>query len=92
MPNWLALTIRPQGIQWLDLQAQELLGCWRELDLRRGVLTRLVRVRYPDGRVIGVTQRRFVSMDDPHLAGLETTVVPENWSGPWRSARPWTAR
>src|SRR5512132_3467777 len=20
-------------------------------------------------------------MDDPHLAGLETTVVPENWSG-----------
>jgi trehalose/maltose hydrolase-like predicted phosphorylase len=45
------------------------------------VLTRLARIRYPDGRVIGVTQRRFVSMDDPHLAGLETTVVPENWSG-----------
>jgi trehalose/maltose hydrolase-like predicted phosphorylase len=57
------------------------LGYRQELDLRRGVLTRLARVRYPDGRVIGVTQRRFVSMDDPHLAGLETTVVPENWSG-----------
>jgi trehalose/maltose hydrolase-like predicted phosphorylase len=31
--------------------------------------------------VTGVTQRRFVSMADPHLAGLETTVIPENWSG-----------
>jgi trehalose/maltose hydrolase-like predicted phosphorylase len=81
LPNWLPLTIRPDGGEWLDLLAQEVLGYRQELDLRRGVLTRLIRVRYPDGRVIGVTQRRFVSMDDAHLAGLETTVVPENWSG-----------
>ena len=79
--NWLPLTLRPDGGEWLDLQAQEVLGYRQELDLRRGVLTRLIRIRYPDGRVIGVTQRRFVSMDDAHLAGLETTVVPENWSG-----------
>jgi trehalose/maltose hydrolase-like predicted phosphorylase len=81
VPNWLPLTIRPEGGGWLNLQTQEALGYRQELDLRRGVLTRLARVRYPDGRVIGVTQRRFVSMDDPHLAGLEMTVVPENWSG-----------
>ena len=58
-----------------------MLGYRQELDLRRGVLTRLVRVRDPDGRATRMTQRRFVSMADPHLAGLETTVVPENWSG-----------
>jgi trehalose/maltose hydrolase-like predicted phosphorylase len=81
LPNWLPLTIRSEGGQWLDLEAQEVLAYRQELDLRRGVLTRLLRVRDPDGRVTGVTQRRFVSMDDPHLAGLETTVVPENWSG-----------
>jgi trehalose/maltose hydrolase-like predicted phosphorylase len=81
VPNWLPLTFRPEGGGWLNLQAQEVLGYRQELDLRRGVLTRQARVRYPDGRVIAVTQRRFVSMDDPHLAGLETTVVPENWSG-----------
>jgi trehalose/maltose hydrolase-like predicted phosphorylase len=92
VPNWLPLTIGPEDGQWLDLQAQEVLGYRQELDLRRGVLTRLVRVRYPDGRVIGITQRRFVSMDDSHLAGLETTVVSENWSGPLRCAQPWTAR
>src|SRR5207344_1834296 len=28
-----------------------------------------------------VTQRRFVSMKNEHLAGLETTFVAENWSG-----------
>jgi trehalose/maltose hydrolase-like predicted phosphorylase len=81
VPNWLPLTIRSEGGQWLDLEAQEVLAYRQELDLRRGVLMRLLRVRDRDGRVIGVTQRRFVSMDDPHLAGLETTVVPENWSG-----------
>ena len=80
-PNWLPLTFRPQGGRWLDLDELEVLGYRQELDLRRGVLTRLVRVRDPDGRATRVTQRRFVSMADPHLAGLETTVVPENWSG-----------
>ena len=80
-PNWLPLTIRPEGGRWLDLEAQEVLAYRQELDLRRGVLTRQLRVRDPDGRVTGVTQRRFVSMADPHLAGLETTVLPENWSG-----------
>jgi trehalose/maltose hydrolase-like predicted phosphorylase len=80
-PNWLPLTIRPQGGRWLDLEAQEVLAYRQELDLRRGVLTRQLRVRDPEGRVTGVVQRRFVSMADPHLAGLETTVVPENWSG-----------
>jgi alpha,alpha-trehalase len=81
VPNWLPLTLRPEGGRWLDLGEQEVLGHRQELDLRRGVLTRLLRVRDQEGRVTKVTQRRFVHMADPHLAGLETTVVPENWSG-----------
>ena len=28
-----------------------------------------------------MTQRRFVSMRNPHLAALETTFLAENWSG-----------
>ena len=41
-----------------------------------------------------MTQRRFVSMRDPHLAALETTLVAENWSGPLevRSALDGTVR
>ena len=81
LPNWLPLTFRPEGGAWLDLSSQQVLGYRQELDLRRGVLTRFLRVADPEGRTTRVTQRRFVSMADPHLAGLETTLVPEDWSG-----------
>ena len=47
----------------------------------RGTLTRHSRLRDPDGRIVALTQRRFVSMRDPHLGCLETTLVAENWSG-----------
>jgi trehalose 6-phosphate phosphatase len=81
LPNWLPLTFRAEGGDWLDLSRHEVLGLRQELDLRRGVLTRLLRVRDLQGRATRVTQRRFVSMADPHLAALETTLVPEDWSG-----------
>jgi trehalose/maltose hydrolase-like predicted phosphorylase len=81
VPNWLSLTFRAQGGDWLDLSRMQVLGLRQELDLRRGVLTRFLRVQDRQGRTTRVTQRRFVSMADPHLAGLETTVVAENWSG-----------
>jgi trehalose/maltose hydrolase-like predicted phosphorylase len=52
-----------------------------ELDIHRSVLTRRSRLRDADGRVVALTQRRFVSLADPHLSGLQTTLVAENWSG-----------
>jgi trehalose/maltose hydrolase-like predicted phosphorylase len=91
VPNWLPLSFRPEGGRWLNLDELEVVGYRQKLDLRRGVLTWLVRVRDLDGRATRMTQRRFVHMADPHLAGLETTVVPENWSGRLESAPPWTA-
>jgi hypothetical protein len=80
-PNWLPLTFRIDGGDWFTLDAAAPLSYWQELDLRRGVLTRTVRVQDGMGRTTLVTQRRLVSMDDPHLAALETTIVPEDWSG-----------
>jgi trehalose/maltose hydrolase-like predicted phosphorylase len=81
VPNWLPLTFRPEGGDWLDLRQVEVLAYRQELDLRRGVLTRFLRARDREGRVTRVAQRRFVHMADHHLAGLETTLVAENWSG-----------
>jgi alpha,alpha-trehalase len=81
VPNWLPLTFRPEDDDWLDPRTAEILDYRQELDLRRGVLTRFLRARDPQGRVTAVTQRRFVHMAEHHLAGLETTLVPENWSG-----------
>ena len=79
VPNWLPLTFRAEDGCWLE--AAEFLEHRVELDLRRGVLIRFTRARDDAGRVTQLTQRRIVSMDDPHLVALQTTVVPENWSG-----------
>ncbi len=81
LPNWLPLTFRIEDGDWFDLSAVELLGHRQELDLRRAVLTRLVRYRDAEGRETALTQRRLVSMANPHLAALQVTILPVNWSG-----------
>ncbi|HEV8652877.1 MAG TPA: beta-phosphoglucomutase family hydrolase [Actinomycetes bacterium] len=81
VPNWLPLTFQAVGGDWFEPGAADLPDYRQELDLRRGVLARHLRVRDREGRVTRVTQRRLVHMGDPHLAGLETTFVAENWSG-----------
>ena len=80
IPNWLVLRYRIGRGRWLETRS--LVEAHQELDLRRGVLTRRLRFRDRAGRLTRVTQRRFISMRDPHFAGLETTFVAENWSGP----------
>jgi trehalose/maltose hydrolase-like predicted phosphorylase len=81
LPNWLPVTIAIDDGNWLDPAQVEVLTQRQELDLRRGLLTRWLRIRDGQGRLTGLTQRRFVHMERAHLAGLETTVRAENWSG-----------
>jgi trehalose/maltose hydrolase-like predicted phosphorylase/beta-phosphoglucomutase-like phosphatase (HAD superfamily) len=81
VPNWLSFQFRIAGGAWFDVQQADVLDHRLELDVREGTLTRYLRWREPDGRRTQVVQRRLVSMKDQHLAGLETTVVAENWSG-----------
>lgn len=81
LPNWLPLTFRAEGGPWFAGSAEEIVEHRLTLDLRRGLLERRSRVRDAEGRVTAVTQRRLVHMALPHVAALETVLVPENWSG-----------
>lgn len=82
VPNWLPMTFRiDEDGEWFGEGCAELLLYRQELDMQRGVLTGQLRLRDARGRVSRVTQRRFVSMHDPHALALETTIVAENWSG-----------
>ena len=81
VPNWLPLTFRVGDAPWFEPSAVELVDYEQELDLRRGVLIRRLRFRDRRGRCTSVVQRRFTSMDDPHLAAMETTIRAEDWSG-----------
>jgi trehalose/maltose hydrolase-like predicted phosphorylase len=81
MPNWLVLQLRIEGGEAIRLADVDLLGYRHELDIRYATVVRHVRFRDLSGRETTLRSRRFVSMGDPHHAGIEWTLVPENWSG-----------
>jgi len=80
-PNWLCLELRLPGEDWFDVGSAEILAYRQELDMKRGLLRRTFRFRDGKGRETRLAQRRIVSMADRHLAALQTTMVPLNWSG-----------
>lgn len=80
-PNWLALSFRPEGGDWLNLDTVDLLAFHYQLDVYRGVLERRVRFRDADRREFSLTSRRFVHMAEPHLAALQWRLTAHNWSG-----------
>ncbi len=80
-PNWLPLTFRPENGDWLNLRRIDILSYKHELDLKSGLLTRHMRLRDKQGRETTVKSRRLVHMGQPHLAAIEVTLCPENWSG-----------
>ena len=81
LPNWLVLRLRIEGEDAIGFGNVELLDYRHELDLRRALTTRSVRLRDASGREIQLSSRRFVSMAHPHRAGIEWTLTASNWSG-----------
>jgi len=81
LPNWLVLMLRIEGEDAIRLADVTLVSYRHELDIRNVTLVRQLRFRDGGGRETTLTSRRFVSMADVHHAGIEWTLVPENWSG-----------
>ena len=81
VPNWLLLRFRVAGGAWFDCAATTLLTYRQELDTKNGILSRSFEFRDADDRRTRVASRCFVHMDQPHLAAVETTFTPLNWSG-----------
>ena len=81
MPNWLPLTFRIDDGPWFGIDEVELLSFRQEVDLMRGLLRRVLRFRDQEGHTTRWNERRFVSMADPHLAGLCVELAAEDWAG-----------
>lgn len=81
MPNWLPLTFRIDEGVWFDLIAVEILSFRQELNLQEGILYRTIRFRDAHDRITRLEERRFVHMRHFHMAGLETRLTAENWTG-----------
>ena len=80
-PNWLCLGFRAEGQDWFDIASAALLEFRQTLNFRVGILERQIRFRHGDQCETTLTSRRLVHMAHPHLAAIQWTLTPENWSG-----------
>jgi trehalose/maltose hydrolase-like predicted phosphorylase len=81
LPNWLLLKLRIEGEEAIRLDNVEVLSYRHSYDIRHAVVARELQFRDRAGRETTLRSRRFVSMANSHLAGIEWTVTPDNWSG-----------
>jgi beta-phosphoglucomutase family hydrolase len=80
-PNWLPITIKIDDDEWLDIDNIEIMDMVRRLDFRSGELSRVLTVRDAKGRETLIQSLRMASMANPHLAALQYSVSPINYSG-----------
>ncbi len=78
-PNWLPVTFRIGESDWFDPNQSEIIHMTRRLNLRTGVLQRIMVVRDNQGHESRIESQRFASMDNPHLAGLRYRIIPLNY-------------
>ncbi|AXJ09651.1 HAD family hydrolase [Arthrobacter sp. PM3] len=81
IPDWLPLDVRVGGAAWWSGGGLTLRSERRTLDLKRALLSREALLEDDAGRQLQVLQRRIVSMAEPHLAAMETTLTALGWSG-----------
>jgi len=81
IPNWLPLSFRLDEGPWFDCDTIKPADYHQELDMASGILNRTIRFVDEQQREVHLRERRFVNMDIPHLAGLETVITIKNWSG-----------
>jgi trehalose/maltose hydrolase-like predicted phosphorylase len=75
-PDWLPIHVYLNG-QRFSLDAGVIEHFERHLDLRAGILSRIVRWRSPSGDVATLVLERFTSLADEHLLCLRCQVMPE---------------
>jgi alpha,alpha-trehalase len=81
LPNWLLLKLRIEDEEAIRLDNVEVLSYRHSYDIRNAVVQREIQFRDRAGRETTLRSRRFVSMANSHLAGIEWTLTPDNWSG-----------
>ncbi|MGH3927065.1 MAG: glycoside hydrolase family 65 protein, partial [Pseudonocardiaceae bacterium] len=75
LPNWLLLKLRIEGEEAIRLDNVEVLAYRHSYDIRNAVVARGIQFRDRAGRETTLRSRRFVSMANSHLAGIEWTVT-----------------
>ncbi len=80
VPNWMRMTLLLNGERF-RLDQGEVLAYRRSLDLRSGVLKRVLRWRSPAGQTVEIESERWASMARPHVLGVRYRLTALDFSG-----------
>jgi len=80
-PNWLFLAFRIGKYEWITPSSCKILSYRQELGMRRGFLSRKIRLRNRKGQTLMIETQRIVHIADPHRAALKYVIMPENYEG-----------
>lgn len=79
-PDWLPLILIINDERF-RLDQGEILEYKRQLDVRYGILSRLLRWRTPTGKTIDIHWERFASLADEHVLGQRCHLTPVDFDG-----------
>ncbi|MCX7841486.1 MAG: glycoside hydrolase family 65 protein [Clostridia bacterium] len=65
----------------VDMTPERVENYNRTLDMKRGLLSRSYRWTSKEGKIIDVCFKRFLSLDDIHVAAIRCEFMPLNFSG-----------
>lgn len=82
-PGWVDFSIWTDD-QNFSVDKCRVLSHQRTLDLRKGILHRVSRLKSPKGKIIKIETRRLVFAHQVRGAVLDVVVTAENFSGPLR--------
>ena len=79
--DWVYVNFRFKDSDWFNPNKDKFSINYRKLDLKTGIFSREIIVNHPDGKKTKLTSKRFVSMDNQHIGGLEYKITALNYSG-----------
>ena len=79
--NWLPVNFRIGKGRWMDINNCRTCSVKRTLSLSDGMLTREMVIEDKKGRQTRIISKRVASMHNPHLAAIEYSITPLNYSG-----------
>jgi beta-phosphoglucomutase len=79
-PDWLPMVVIVNGDRF-RLDRGEIISYERQLDLRRGIISRSMRWRSPGGKTVDLRFERFASLADEHVLVVRCQITPVNFAG-----------
>ncbi len=83
-PNWTLIEFGVGNGEYASPLSMEVLSYRHRLDMKNGAMERRLVVRDKAGRIFRLCSRRIVSMKDRHMAGIQYSITPVNFSAPMR--------